>query len=72
MEIVSVKIGSPSQATKVNIEAPEQVKVTFKDVVVNHGGGSVKSVNGQTGEVLLDAAAVGALPNTTKIPANTS
>lgn len=72
MEIVSVKIGSPSQATKVNIEAPEQVKVTFKDVVVNHGGGSVKSVNGQTGDVILDAAAVGALPNTTKIPANTS
>lgn len=72
MEIISVKVGSPSQSTKVSVEAPTQIKATFKDVVVNNGGGSVKSVNGQTGDVVLDAAAVGALPNTTKIPANTS
>lgn len=33
------------------------------------GGGSVSSVNGMTGAVILDAAAVGALPSTTQIVA---
>ena len=32
------------------------------------GGGAVNSVNGQTGDVVLDAEDVGALPNTTVIP----
>ena len=32
------------------------------------GGGAVTSVNGQTGDVVLDAADVGALPDTTVIP----
>lgn len=32
------------------------------------GGGAVTSVNGQTGDVVLDAADVGALPDTTIIP----
>ena len=36
------------------------------------GGGAVNSVNGQTGDVMLNAEDVGALPNTTKIPTKTS
>lgn len=36
------------------------------------GGGAVDSVNGQTGDVVLDAADVGALPDTTTIPTKTS
>ena len=36
------------------------------------GGGAVNSVNGQTGDVVLTAADVGALPDTTVIPTDTS
>lgn len=36
------------------------------------GGVAVNSVNGQTGDVMLNAEDVGALPNTTKIPTKTS
>ena len=36
------------------------------------GGGAVSSVNGQTGAVVLDAGDVGALPDTTVIPSDTS
>lgn len=36
------------------------------------GGGAVDSVNGQTGDVVLTAADVGALPDTTVIPTKTS
>ena len=36
------------------------------------GGGAVDSVNGQTGTVVLDAADVGALPDSTVIPDSTS
>ena len=36
------------------------------------GGGAVNSVNGQTGTVVLTAADVGALPDSTPIPTNTS
>lgn len=36
------------------------------------GGGAVASVNGQTGTVVLDAADVGALPDSTTIPTKTS
>lgn len=36
------------------------------------GGGSVESVNGQTGVVVLDAEDVGALPDSTVIPTKTS
>lgn len=36
------------------------------------GGGAVTSVNGQTGDVVLDAADVGALPDNTVIPTKTS
>ena len=36
------------------------------------GGGNVNSVNGQTGDVVLDADDVGALPDSTAIPSKTS
>ena len=36
------------------------------------GGGAVNSVNGQTGDVVLTASDVGALPDTTPIPDSTS
>ena len=36
------------------------------------GGGAVDSVNGMTGDVVLDAADVGALPDNTVIPTKTS
>lgn len=36
------------------------------------GGGAVDSVNGQTGDVVLDAEDVGALPDSTVIPTKTS
>ena len=36
------------------------------------GGGAVDSVNGQTGDVVLDAEDVGALPDNTVIPTKTS
>lgn len=45
-------------------------------IVPGSGGGSgssgVNSVNGKTGDVVLNAADVGALPNTTVIPSKTS
>lgn len=45
-------------------------------IVPGSGGGSsgsgVNSVNGKTGDVVLNAADVGALPNTTTIPSKTS
>ena len=41
------------------------------DVVISTGG-NVDSVNGKTGVVVLNAADVGALPNTTVIPTKTS
>lgn len=37
-----------------------------------NGGGDVNSVNGQTGDVVLDAEDVGALPDDTPIPTKTS
>lgn len=36
------------------------------------GGSGVNSVNGKTGDVVLNAADIGALPNTTTIPSKTS
>lgn len=56
-------------------------RVTITDVNGDHtfdvmdgtgGGGSVDSVNGKTGDVVLDASDVGALPDTTTIPSKTS
>ena len=39
---------------------------------ISSGGGAVDSVNGQTGDVVLTASDIGALPDTTVIPTKTS
>lgn len=46
-----------------------EIKGTTYDIPV---GGDVSSVNGQTGDVVLDADDVGALPDSTAIPTKTS
>lgn len=40
MEIVNVKVGSPSQSTNVDIENPSQVKAEIKNITINTGGSS--------------------------------
>ena len=55
------------------LQAPVQsVNGQTGDVVLSIPSVPVDSVNGQTGTVVLDANDVGALPDTTPIPANTS
>lgn len=54
---------------------PDILHVTVKGVTYDVpvvGGGAVSSVNGQTGNVVLDADDVGALPDNTEIPSKTS
>lgn len=46
----------------------QEVSITREPIQINQGGGAVNSVNGQTGDVVLDAADVGALPDSTVIP----
>lgn len=64
-------------------EIPGGHQVTITDVNGDHvfdvmdgqggsGGGAVSSVNGQTGDVVLTADDVGALPDSTSIPTKTS
>ena len=40
MEIINVKVGSPSQSTNVDIENPSQVKAEIKNITINTGGSS--------------------------------
>lgn len=47
-------------------------KVTVQDILDMVPAAPVTSVNGQTGTVVLDASDVGALPDTTTIPSDTS
>ncbi len=44
-------------------------QVAAQEIIGVGGGSSVTSVNGQTGDVTLDAADVGALPSSTVVPA---
>ena len=56
-----------------DVTAPEVFYSSNGTRTVGTGtGGAVLSVNGQTGTVVLDAADVGALPDTTVIPTKTS
>lgn len=56
-----------------DVTAPEVFYSSNGTRTVGTGtGGAVLSVNGQTGTVVLDAADVGALPDTTIIPTKTS
>ena len=52
-------------------EDSENIPMTL-DMQMVVGGGAVDSVNGQTGDVVLGASDVGALPDTTAIPTKTS
>lgn len=52
--------------TSVNNIAPD----ANGNVTISTGGGAVDSVNGQTGDIVLTASDVGALPDTTIIPTN--
>lgn len=54
-------------------EQPQEFDLDFGEVTrTGGGGGAVNSVNGKTGDVVLDAEDVGALPNSTVIPTKTS
>lgn len=52
-------------------EDSENLPMTL-DMQMVVGGGAVDSVNGMTGDVVLGASDVGALPDTTAIPTKTS
>ncbi len=55
------------------IDVPTKVSQLENDsAYITSSGAPVQSVNGKTGTVVLDAASVGALPDTTTIPSKTS
>ena len=61
------------QTTTLQREGGEQpINVQREPINIIKGGGAVNSVNGQTGDVVLTATDVGALPDTTVIPTKTS
>lgn len=71
--------GDPGLGIKlVTINQQGHLIITFDDDTTQDagaipgGGGAVDSVNGKTGTVVLDAEDVGALPDDTAIPSNTS
>lgn len=55
-----------------DVSAQGNYKVTVQDILDLAAAAPVSSVNGQTGAVVLDAADVSALPDTTAIPSDTS
>lgn len=64
---------SDTTAEAADVVAPKTFYNSAGQRTVGTGtGGAVLSVNGQTGTVVLDAADVGALPDTTVIPTKTS
>lgn len=64
---------SDTTAEAADVVAPKTFYNSAGQRTVGTGtGGAVISVNGQTGTVVLDAADVGALPDTTVIPTKTS
>lgn len=71
--------GDPGLGIKlVSIDQQGHLIITYDDDTTHDagaipgGGGAVDSVNGKTGTVVLDAEDVGALPDDTAIPSNTS
>lgn len=61
------------QTITVKREGGEQpINVQREVIKISKGGGTVDSVNGKTGDVILTAQDVGALPDTTVIPSKTS
>ena len=80
MPLTSVSLDIHSMSTILEVEGVDELaiydnslqgnyKVSVSDVLAQ---AAVQSVNGQTGAVVLDAADVGALPDTTAIPSDTS
>ena len=71
-------VGISSIAKTATVGLVDTYTITYTDGttstfdVTNGADGAVESVNGQTGAVVLDADDVGALPDNTPIPANTS
>lgn len=71
-------VGISSIAKTATVGLVDTYTITYTDgttstfEVTNGADGAVESVNGQTGAVVLDADDVGALPDNTPIPANTS
>lgn len=64
---------SDTTAEAADVVAPKMFFNSLGQRTVGTGtGGAVSSVNGQTGDVVLDATDVGALPDTTVIPTKTS
>lgn len=50
----------------------EEIQIQVEEEPITIAGGAVNSVNGQTGDVVLTAQDVGALPDSTVIPSKTS
>ena len=69
-EEVSISVDESIEDVGLSVEdtSPDDVGLEADAVVVYRGGGAVTSVNGQTGDVELNAASVGALPDDTVIP----
>lgn len=82
MPLTSVSLDIHSMSTIPDVEGADELaiydnslqgnyKVTVQDLL-DAASPPVSSVNGQTGAVVLDAGDVGALPDTTTIPSDTS
>lgn len=61
-----------AQVNQDNAETVPSSAVLYEAIQGGGGGGAVDSVNGQTGAVVLDAEDVGALPDSTTIPDETT
>lgn len=55
-----------------DVDSPDAMALDVGMTINQSAGGAVNSVNGKTGNVVLDASDVGALPDTTAIPSKTS
>ena len=83
MPLTSVSLDIHSMSTIPEVEGADELAIydnslqgnykgTIADILALAPSSPVTSVNGQTGTVVLDAGDVGALPDTTAIPSDTS
>ena len=68
----AAEVTSSDELPIYDVSAQGNYKVTVQDLLDLAAAAPVSSVNGQTGTVVLDASDVGALPDTTTIPSDTS